>query len=238
MYVELDACKRLLCLDCLDKAGWGTFRHAPAIGAALLSSITAFPTLGPLRIVFTLGVTRYTLYGVGCRLYHNGKNSSHGMIVVWLLQSDTNLQLFYESKKSFLKYFCFQPPNLCFSTPKLTFRGWEHPKKRSYKCSLCCFTTSCQKGKARATNYVLKKTTLSISHAQNRAWSSYAMARKGAMKWSASRGHNPAEMKQQETTLRKGPCGTIKRNQVLWETKINLWSGSLLYSSDELALCI
>lgn len=50
------------------------------------------------------------------------------MIVVWLLQSDTNLQLFYESKKSFLKYFCFQPPNLCFSTPKLTFRGWERPK--------------------------------------------------------------------------------------------------------------
>lgn len=90
--------------------------------------ITAFPTLGPLRIVFTLGVTRYTLYGVGCRLYHNGKNSSHGMIVVWLLQSDTNLQLFYESKKSFLKYFCFQPPNLCFSTPKLTFRAWERPK--------------------------------------------------------------------------------------------------------------
>lgn len=50
------------------------------------------------------------------------------MIVVWLLQSDTNLQLFYESKKSFLKYFCFQPPNLCFSTPKLTFRAWERPK--------------------------------------------------------------------------------------------------------------
>lgn len=35
------------------------------------------------------------------------------------------------------------------------------------------------------------------------------------MKWSASQGHNPAEMKQQETTLRKGSCGTIKRNQVL-----------------------
>lgn len=50
------------------------------------------------------------------------------MMVVWLLQSDTNLQLFYESKKSFLKYFCFQPPNLCFSTPKLTFRAWGGPK--------------------------------------------------------------------------------------------------------------
>lgn len=50
------------------------------------------------------------------------------MIVVWLLQSDTNLQLFYESRKSFLKYFCFQPPFLCFQPPKLTFRGWEHPK--------------------------------------------------------------------------------------------------------------
>lgn len=50
------------------------------------------------------------------------------MIVVWLLQSDTNLQLFYESEKSFLKYFCFQPPNLYFQPPKLTFRGWERPK--------------------------------------------------------------------------------------------------------------
>lgn len=50
------------------------------------------------------------------------------MIVVWLLQSDTNLQLFYESEKSFLKYFCFQPPKLCFSPPKLTFRTWERPK--------------------------------------------------------------------------------------------------------------
>jgi len=29
-------------------------------------------------------------------------------------------------------------------------------------------------------------TTLSISHAQNRARSSFAMARKGAMKWNAS----------------------------------------------------
>lgn len=48
------------------------------------------------------------------------------------------------------------------------------------------------------------------------------MTRKGAMKWSASRGHNPAESKQQETTLRKGPCGTIKQNQVLLEAKINL----------------
>ena len=96
----------------------------------------SFPTLGPLRIVFTLGMTRYTLYGVGCRLYHNGKNSSHGMIVVWLLQSDTNLQLFYESEKSFLKYFCFQPPNLYFQPPKLTFRGWERPQKRNNKCSL------------------------------------------------------------------------------------------------------
>lgn len=237
MYVELDACKRLLCLDCLDKAGWGTFRHAPAIGAALLSSITAFPTLGPLRIVFTLGMTHYTLYGVGCRHYHNGKNSSHGMIVVWLLQSDTNLQLFYESKKSFLKYFCFQPLNLHFQPPKLTFRGWERPQKRNNKCSLRWFTTTCCHGKTRATTST-KNTMLSISHAQNRAWSSYAMARKGVMKWRASRGHNPAEMKQQETTLRKGSCGTIKRNQVLWETKINLWSGSVLYSSDELTLCI
>ena len=237
MYVELDACKRLLCLDCLDKAGWGTFRHAPAIGAALLSSITAFPTLGPLRIVFTLGVTRYTLYGVGCRLYHNGKNSSHGMIVVWLLQSDTNLQLFYESKKSFLKYFHFQPLNLRFSTPKLTFRAWGASQKRRNKGSLRSFTTSCRKGKTRATTST-KKTTLSISQAQNRAWSKYAMARKEANKWNASRGHNPAEMKQQETTLRKGSCGTIRRNQVLWETKINLWSGSVLYSSDELTLCI
>ena len=50
------------------------------------------------------------------------------MIVVWLLQSGTNLQLFYESKKSFLKYFHFQPLNLHFQPPKLTFRGWEHPK--------------------------------------------------------------------------------------------------------------
>lgn len=237
MYVELDACKRLLCLDCLDKAGWGTIRHAPAIGAALLSSITAFPTLGPLRIVFTLRVTRYTLYGVGCRLYHNGKNSSHGMIVVWLLQSDTNLQLFYESKKSFLKYFCFQPPNLCFSTPKLTFRAWERPKNGVTRAVCAVSIRAAVMGKTRATTST-KNTTLSTSHAQNRAWSSYAMARKGAMKWSASRGHNPAEMKQQETTLRKGSCGTIKRNQVLWETKINLWSGSVLYSSDELALCI
>ena len=157
MYVEPDACKRLLCLDCLDKAGWGTVRHAPAIGAALLSSITAFPTLGPLRIVFTLRVTRYTLYGVGCRLYHNGKNSSHGMIVVWLLQSDTNLQLFYESEKSFLKYFCFQPPNLYFQPPKLTFRGWDRPQKRSNKSNLWCFTTTCWHGKTRATNYASSK---------------------------------------------------------------------------------
>lgn len=237
MYVELDACKRLLCLDCLDKAGWGTIRHAPAIGASLLSGITAFPTLGPLRIVFTLEVTHYTLYGVGCRRYHNGKNSSHGMIVVWLLQSDTNLQLFYESKKSFLKYFHFQPLNLHFQPPKLTFRGWERPPKRSNKCSLRWFTTTCWHGKTRATTST-KNTTLSISHTQNRVWSSYSMARKGVMKWSASRGHNPAERKQQETTLRKGSCGTIKRNQVLWETKINLWSGSVLYSSDELTLCI
>ena len=237
MYVELDACKRLLCLDCLDKAGWGTFRHAPAIGASLLSGITAFPTLGPLRIVFTLGMTRYTLYGVGCRLYHNGRTRLTAWLWSGFLQSDTNLQLFYESKKSFLKYFCFQPPNLYFSTPKLTFRGWERPQKRNNKCSLRWFTTTCCHGKTRATTST-KNTTLSISHAQNRAWSSYAMARKGAMKWSASRGHNPTEMKQQETTLRKGPCGTIKRNQVLWETKINLWSGSLLYSSHELTLCI
>lgn len=50
------------------------------------------------------------------------------MIAVWLLQSDTNLQLFYESKKSFLKNFYFQPPNLYFQPPKLTFRGWERPK--------------------------------------------------------------------------------------------------------------
>lgn len=157
MYVELDACKRLLCLDCLDKACWGTFRHAPAIGASLLSGIAAFPTLGPLRIVFTLGVTRYTLYGVGCRLYHNGKNSSHGMIAVWLLQSDTNLQLFYESKKSFLKYFHFQPLNLHFQPLKLTFKGWEHPKKRSNKSNLWCFTTTCWHGKARATNNTSSK---------------------------------------------------------------------------------
>lgn len=106
-----------------------------------------FPTLGPLRIVFTLGVTRYTLYGVGCRLYHNGKNSSHGMIVVWLLQSDTNLQLFYESKKSFLKYFCFQPPNLCFSTPKLTFRAWEHPKNGTTNVVCATSLQAVEKGK-------------------------------------------------------------------------------------------
>lgn len=61
------------------------------------------------------------------------------MIVVWLLQSDTNLQLFYESKKSFLKYFCFQPPNLRFSTPKLTFRAWEHPKNG--ETSVVCATS-------------------------------------------------------------------------------------------------
>lgn len=129
----------------------------PAIGAALPSGITAFPTLGPLRIAFTLGVTRYTLYGVGCRLYHNGKNSSHGMIVVWLLQSDTNLQLFYESKKSFLKYFHFQPLNLHFQPLKLTFRAWERPQKRNNKCSLCYFNTSCRKGKARTSNYAFSK---------------------------------------------------------------------------------
>ena len=117
----------------------------------------SFSTLGPLRIVFTLGVTRYTLYGVGCRLYHNGKNSSHGMIAVWLLQSDTNLQLFYESEKSFLKYFCFQPPNLYFQPPKLTFRGWDRPQKRSNKSNLWCFTTTCWHGKTRATNYASSK---------------------------------------------------------------------------------
>lgn len=162
-------------------------------------------------------------------------------LTAWLwsgfLQSDTNLQLFYESKKSFLKYFCFQPPNLRFSTPKLTFRAWGASQKRRNKGSLRSFTTTCWHGKTRATTST-KNTTLSTNHAQNRTWSSYAMTRKGAMKWSASRGHNPAERKQQETTLRKDPCDTIKRNQVLWETKINLWSGSLLYSSDELALCI
>lgn len=79
VYVELDACKRLLCLDCLDKADFCSIRKASCSEASLLSGFTTFPTLGPLRIVFTLGVTRYTLYGVGCRLYHNGKNSSHGM---------------------------------------------------------------------------------------------------------------------------------------------------------------
>lgn len=94
----------------------------------------------------------------------------------------------------------------------------EASQKRSYKGSLCCFNTSCCHGKTRATTST-KNTTLSISHTQNRVWSSYSMARKGVMKWSASQGHNPAEMKQQETTLRKGSCGTIKRNQVLWETK-------------------
>lgn len=69
------------------------------------------------------------------------------MIMVWLLQSDTNLQLFYESKKSFLKYFCFQPPNLRFSTPKLTFRAWGDPKNR--ETSVVCATSlqAAEKGK-------------------------------------------------------------------------------------------
>lgn len=90
------------------------------------------------------------------------------MIVVWLLQSDTNLQLFYESKKSFLKYFCFQPPNLCFSTPKLTFRAWERPKNG--ETSVVCATSlqAAEKGKQEQ-QQVLKNTTLSITHAQNRA---------------------------------------------------------------------
>ena len=47
-------------------------------------------------------------------------------------------------------------------------------------------------------------TTLSISHAQNRARSGYAMARKGAMKWNlhASRVTILLHGKQQNTTLR------------------------------------
>jgi len=46
-------------------------------------------------------------------------------------------------------------------------------------------------------------TTLSISHAQNRARSGYAMARKGAMKWNlhASRVTILLHGKQQNTTL-------------------------------------
>lgn len=69
------------------------------------------------------------------------------MIAVWLLQSDTNLQLFYESKKSFLKYFCFQPPKFAFSTPKLTFRAWERPKNG--ETSIVCATSiqAAEKGK-------------------------------------------------------------------------------------------
>ena len=49
-------------------------------------------------------------------------------------------------------------------------------------------------------------TTLSISHAQNRARSGYAMARKGAMKWNlhASRVTILLHGKQQNTTLRLG----------------------------------
>ena len=149
------------------------------------------------------------------------------MIVVWLLQSDTNLQLFYESKKSFLKYFHFQPLNLRFSTPKLTFRAWGASQKRRNKGSLRSFTTSCRKGKTRATTST-KKTTLSISHAQNRARSGYAMARKGTMKWNlhASRVTILLHGKQQNTTLRLGHSCRLSLRSVVHSCFpcSNLWS--------------
>ena len=50
-------------------------------------------------------------------------------------------------------------------------------------------------------------TTLSISHAQNRARSGYAMARKGTMKWNlhATRDTIMLQSKQQDTTLSVKP---------------------------------
>ncbi|MBD9042142.1 MAG: hypothetical protein EGR49_06210 [Prevotella sp.] len=55
-------------------------------------------------------------------------------------------------------------------------------------------------------NLYNKFTTLSISHEQNRARSSFAMARKGTIKWNlhASRVAILLQGKQQRTTLRLG----------------------------------
>lgn len=122
----------------------GLLRQSLLRHVSTCSCYWGFPTLGhrsfshPRPTSHSVHPRGDSLHFVRRRLptLYNGKNSSHGMIVVWLLQSDTNLQLFYGSKKSFLKYFHFQPPNLRFSTPKLTFRGWERPPKRNNKCSL------------------------------------------------------------------------------------------------------
>ena len=61
-------------------------------------------------------------------------------------------------------------------------------------------------GKCHLAEYGKQQATLSISHAQNRARSGYAMARKGAMKWNlhASRVTILLHGKQQNTTLRLG----------------------------------
>ena len=71
-------------------------------------------------------------------------------------------------------------------------------------------------------------TTLSISHAQNRARSGYAMARKGAMKWNlhASRVTILLHGKQQNTTLRLGHSCRLSLRSVVHSCFpcSNLWS--------------
>ena len=71
-------------------------------------------------------------------------------------------------------------------------------------------------------------TTLSISHAQNRARSGYAMARKGAMKWNlhASRVTILLHGKQQNTTLRLGHSYRLSLRSVVHSCFpcSNLWS--------------
>ena len=71
-------------------------------------------------------------------------------------------------------------------------------------------------------------TTLSISHAQNRARSGYAMARKGTMKWNlhASRVTILLHGKQQNTTLRLGHSCRLSLRSVVHSCFpcSNLWS--------------
>ena len=54
-----------------------------------------------------------------------------------------------------------------------------------------------------------QNTTLSISHAQNRARSSFAMARKGAMKWNASPGQNVRKCPRRSVVHSCFPCSNL-----------------------------
>lgn len=146
--------------SCLrSKAGWH-IRHEPTIVGFTLKDLVELSI--PLDFYRSSWIELVSRHDCGLAFTVRHKFTT----ILWI-------------KEKFLKIFSFSAPIFVFLTPKLTFRGWERPPKRSNKCSLRWFTTTCWHGKTRATTST-KNTTLSISHAQNRAWSSYAMARKGA----------------------------------------------------------